>query len=237
MRVDTPRRRTRRGPRGQSRSETAIASSPFVAAAVRRRPVRDRSAYAPASRGSTARAGSHFSTPTTATNTIAAATSDARCRPPMKLWCAALMICGTDTGRARSRLAHDADRAPDRVARGGDDRQPAPCPPARREMRAVVRREDRAEHRDADRAADLAGRVVHRRSDARLLARQRAHDRLGRGRHDVAHADAHDDRHEDDVDRARADVEGDEADERDRDERQARTRRRPCCRTARPSGG
>ena len=35
---------------------------------------------------------------------------------------------------------------------------------------------------DAERAAELAGRVVDRRPEVRALGRQRAHDRLGRGR-------------------------------------------------------
>ena len=45
------------------------------------------------------------------------------------------------------------------------------------EVRGVDRREHAADHRHADRAADLAGRVVHRRADAGLGQRQRAHDR------------------------------------------------------------
>ena len=52
-----------------------------------------------------------------------------------------------------------------------------------------------AEHRDTERAAELAGRVVHRRADARLVERERLHDRAGRRRGDEPHAGrGHDER-------------------------------------------
>ena len=49
--------------------------------------------------------------------------------------------------------------------------------------RAVQRRHHAADDRDAERTADLARGVVHRRADAGLGQRQRAHDRLGGRRH------------------------------------------------------
>ena len=105
-------------------------------------------AGAPACSGaSAARAGSQMTTPATATSTIAAATSDARWRPPMKLWCAAATICAAERrarglssrphrprGPTESRAARDegrrnlarerATRDPGRNATTGSNRAP-----------------------------------------------------------------------------------------------------------------
>ena len=53
---------------------------------------------------------------------------------------------------------------------------------------AELRRHQAAHHRDAERAAELAGGVVHRRADARLVQRQRPHDRPRRRCGGDAHA-------------------------------------------------
>jgi hypothetical protein len=54
--------------------------------------------------------------------------------------------------------------------------------------RAVVAGEDRAQHGDAEGATHLPGGVVHGRAHTDLPGGQRAHDRLGDGRHRERHA-------------------------------------------------
>ena len=83
-----------------------------------------------------------------------------------------------------------ADRLPDVVAHLVE--QPARDAVAELvgDAGAEVARHERSEHGDADRAAHLAGGVVHRRPDAGLRARQRAHDRVGAGREHVGHPEA-----------------------------------------------
>ena len=84
-------------------------------------------------------------------------------------------------GRRRSRSA-TASAARERVVRdvarlrgqGADGRV---------HVSTVAAGQERAEHRDAERAAGDAGGVVDRRADAHLGLGQRAHDRVGGGRH------------------------------------------------------
>ena len=61
------------------------------------------------------------------------------------------------------------------------------------DVAGVDARHDAADDRHAERTADLTGRVVDGRADAGLVARQRAHHRLGGGRHRHAHPGRHDD--------------------------------------------
>ena len=91
------------------------------------------------------------------------------------------VLVGRDGERGRQVLARLTEqlRAHRDVRAGDRGRDPRP----------VHRSHHAADHRDAERAADLAGRVVHRRADAGLRPRQRAHDRLGGGRHREAHAE------------------------------------------------
>ena len=94
-----------------------------------------------------------------------------------------------DQGRAvRVREAPgDADRSADRLLCGlsriGCEGRGVVLDPGR-----VERRGQRADHGDAEGARDLAGDVVHRRGDARLLGRHRAHHGGGGGRHHPTHA-------------------------------------------------
>ncbi len=92
---------------------------------------------------------------------------------------------------------------------------------------------DAAEDRDAEGAADLAGRVVDGRADAGPLGRQRAHDRVGGGRHRQAHAEADEHEHRGDEPVAAVDAREREHEQPDGDQARDRSSRRPWCRTSR----
>ena len=87
-------------------------------------------------------------------------------------------------GRRIQRLRH-AERGTDRLLGSacGLGRQLRDV-----DVAAVRRRHDAAEDGDTECAAELARRVVDRRSDAGLVERHRRHDRPGRGRHRQRHA-------------------------------------------------
>ena len=101
---------------------------------------------------------------------------------------------GVDARRARDvqRWRRPGRRRPRTPTAARRRASASPFPPAAERAlhrAAEVRRHEAAEHRHAEGAAELAGRVVDRRADARLVQRQRPHDRPGRRRGGDAHAE------------------------------------------------
>ena len=119
-------------------------------------------------------------------------TTELRRSPLLRASTKPSLTSATNVPALGTQPAADPERAAERAARLGEvaARHPEPLGDVA-DVAGVDAGHDAADDGDAEGAAHLAGGVVDGGTDAGLLPRQRAHDRLRRRRHRHAHADGH----------------------------------------------